>query len=263
MRFGVISDVHANLHALEAALAFLSAHEVDGYLCGGDLVGYGPMPNECVRRVCDLPATTVAGNHDLIALGVLGDERCDQRARESLRWTRAVLQDDTRALLSALPREVYVEGVAVHHGSPTDVQEYVRSEAQAQAALNEVAPRRPDAPILVLGHTHHAMAVGRQRGTLLRGGTGTVRLTPGERILLNPGSVGQSRTRDARARVMVLDLADRSAAFHAVAYDTAGCREALRERGLAPDSCHPWRSRWGTVLHAVHRTYSGRHGGST
>jgi predicted phosphodiesterase len=261
MRFGVISDIHANLHALEAALAFLSAQRVDGYLCAGDLVGYGPMPNECVRRVSEQSGTGVAGNHDLIALGVLGDERCDQRARDSLRWTRAALEDDARALLSQLPREAHVDGVAVHHGSPTDVQEYVRSEAQALASLDDVARRGTDAEILILGHTHHAMAVGRQRGTLLRGGTGTIRLTPGEPTLLNPGSVGQSRTRDARARVMLLDLAERSAAFHAVAYDTAACRDALRERGLPPDSCHPWRSRWGTVVHAVRSTYPGRHRG--
>jgi predicted phosphodiesterase len=261
MRFGVISDIHANVHALDAALAFLSARGIDGYLCAGDLVGYGPMPNECVRRVSELSGTCVAGNHDLIALGALGDDRCDQRARDSLRWTRGALEDDARTLLSALPREAGVDNVALHHGSPTDVQEYVRTEAQAMAALNEVALRRPDAEILILGHTHHAMAVGRQRGTVLHGGTGTVRLTPGEPMLLNPGSVGQSRTRDARARLIVLDLDDRSAAFHAVAYDTAACRGALRERGLPLDSCHPWRSRWGTVVHVVRRTYSGRHGG--
>jgi hypothetical protein len=74
MRYGVLADVHANLHALEAALAFLATEEVDAYLCAGDLVGYGPQPNECVRRVLGLPATCVAGNHDLIALGELSDE---------------------------------------------------------------------------------------------------------------------------------------------------------------------------------------------
>jgi predicted phosphodiesterase len=262
MRFGVIADIHANLHALDAALAFLSAQGVDGYLCAGDLVGYGPMPNECVRRVSGLSGTCVAGNHDLIALGALGDERCDLRARESLRWTRAALDDDTRALLSALPREADVDGIALHHGSPTDVQEYIRTETQAMAALSELARRRPGGEILILGHTHHALAVGQERGTVLRGGTGSVRLAPGEPMLLNPGSVGQSRTRDARARVIVLDLAESSATFHAVAYDTAACREALRQHGLPLDSCHPWRSRWGTVVHLVRRTYSGRHGGS-
>jgi len=256
MRLGVISDIHANQHALDAVLAFLSTQEVDGYLCAGDLVGYGPAPNECVRRVCGLPGHCVAGNHDLIALGDLDDERCDRRARDSLRWTRAVLEDDARALLSKLPRGACVHGVALHHGSPGDPQAYVRTEAQALACLEELARVAPGAGIVVLGHTHQPIAVGKQRGALLRGGTGSVRLLPGEPILLNPGSVGQSRSRDARARVMVLDLAARSATFHAVAYDISACRDALRERGLPPDSCNPWRSRWGALAHALTK---GRH----
>ena len=82
MRFGVIADVHANLHALDAALAFLSDQDVDAYLCAGDLVGYGPFPNECVRRVRDLPGRCVAGNHDLIVLDRLSDERCVPLARD-------------------------------------------------------------------------------------------------------------------------------------------------------------------------------------
>jgi predicted phosphodiesterase len=253
MRLGVIADIHANPHALAAALAFLAAQEVDAYLCAGDLVGYGPAPNECVRRVCGLPGACVAGNHDLIALGALADDQCDQRARDSLRWTRSMLEDDVRALLAALPRGAYVHGVALHHGSPSDPREYVRDEAQALACLRALPAVAPGAEILVLGHTHHAMAVGLRRGPLLRDGTGTVRLQPGEPILLNPGSVGQSRTRDPRARLMVLDLHVRSATFHAVGYDIAACRDALRERGLPPDSCHPWRSRWEAAVHTLLR----------
>jgi len=105
-RVGVLSDVHANLHALDAALEFLDTQRLDGYLCAGDLVGYGPFPNECVRRVLDLPVTCVAGNHDLIAIGRLSDERCIPRARDSLRWTRSVLDDDARpAQAVARPRD--------------------------------------------------------------------------------------------------------------------------------------------------------------
>ena len=251
MRLGVISDIHANLQALDAAVAFLATQGIDGYLCAGDLVGYGPEPNGCVRRVCGLGGTTVAGNHDLIALGALGDDRCDQRARDSLRWTRGVLEDDARGLLSALPHDASADGIALHHGSPTDVRQYVRSEAEALSALNDLARLRPAAEILILGHTHQPLAVGEQRGTLLRGGTGTVQLRPGERTLLNPGSVGQSRGRDPRARVMLIDLAVRSATFHAVAYDTRACRKALVERGLPADSCHPWQPRWRSLLNAL------------
>ena len=258
-RLGVVSDIHANLHALDAALAFLATQELDGYVCAGDLVGYGPLPNECVRRVLDLPATCVAGNHDLIALGRLSDERCIPLARDSLRWTRSVLDDDARARLAALPLGTTVHGVALHHGAPGDAQRYVVSDAEAFACLDGLERVSPGARILVLGHTHRPMAIGRRRGSLLRGGTGSVRLEPDEPVLLNPGAVGQSRSRDPRARVMVLDLAQRVATFHALDYDVDGCRRALRERALSPDSCHVPRSRIKELVGALRRRLAGRH----
>jgi predicted phosphodiesterase len=253
MRYGVFSDVHANLHALEAVLDFLADQRVDGYLCAGDLVGYGPLPNECVRRVLDLDVTCVAGNHDLIALGRLSDARCIALARDSLRWTREVLEDDVRARLAELPLAARVGDVALHHGSPGDVEDYVVTEEQALAVLAELPTSAPGADIVVLGHTHRPVAVGARSGSRLRAGTGSVGLPAGEPILLNAGAVGQSRTRDPRARVMVLDLAAREAAFHAVDYDVEGCRAALRERGLPPDSCLRPLSRAQAAAGAVKR----------
>ena len=253
MRFGVIADVHANLHALDAALAFLSTQDVDGYLCAGDLVGYGPLPNECVRRLADLRVRCVAGNHDLIALERLSDENCIPLAQASLRWTRRVLEDDVRTLLQDLPTGATVQGVALHHGSVLDPEEYVLTQAQALACLDDLERVAPAAEILILGHTHRPMAVGRRSGLLLRRRTGTVTLPPGEPVVLNPGAVGQSRSRDVRARVMVLDLAAREATFHALSYDVVGCRQALRERGLPATSCHIPRSRWQDVAGVAKR----------
>lgn len=251
MRYGVLADVHGNLHALEAVLAFLATENVDAYLCAGDLVGYGPQPNECVRRVLGLPATCVAGNHDLIALGELGDERCIPLARASLHWTRGVLDDDVRASLAGLPPGVLQGGVALAHGAPGDPQRYVTGEPAALACL---AALPAGTELLVVGHTHHAMAVGERRGLLLpRDAAGTVALEPGERFLLNPGAVGQSRSADASARVLVLDTAGRTAAFHSLPYDVAACRQALRERGLPPGACHLPPSRWRDAASAVRR----------
>jgi predicted phosphodiesterase len=252
-RLGVISDVHANLHALDAALEFLGTQELDGYLCAGDLVGYGPFPNECVRRVLALDGPCVAGNHDLIALGRLGDERCVPLARASLRWTRAALDGDARELLGALPLGVEQHGVAVRHGSIADPAEYVLTVDQAQACLDELAAVAAGANVLVLGHTHRPMAVGRRRGLLLHEAAGQVALEPGEPVALNPGAVGQSRSRDPRARVMVLDLNERVASFHALDYDVQACRRALRDRGLPEGSCHLRRSRWEEAVVLVKR----------
>jgi predicted phosphodiesterase len=253
VRVGVIADVHANAHALDAVLAFLSTQELDRYVCAGDLVGYGPMPNECVRRVLELPGICVAGNHDLIALGRLSDERCIPLAKASLRWTDDVLEDDVRALLGSLPLGAALDGIALRHGSLADAQEYVVTEGQARACLDELEATLPTADILVVGHTHRPLAVSRRRGTLLRSGTGQVDLPPDEPILLNPGAVGQSRTADPRARVVVLDTTTRAATFHALDYDVEGCRRALRERGLPPGSCHLRRSRWAKAADAVRR----------
>jgi predicted phosphodiesterase len=251
MRYGVISDVHANLHALEAALAFLSTQDVDSYLCAGDLVGYGAFPNECVRRVLELPGRCVAGNHDLIALDRLSDERCVPLARNSLRWTRSVLDPKGRALLADLPLGATEGTVAIRHGSVFDAQHYVLTREDAHACLEDIERVAPGTEILILGHTHRPMAVGARRGSLLRRSTGSIRLEPGEPTLLNPGAVGQSRDRDTAARVLVLDLAAGIAHFHALAYDVAGCRQALRERGLPPESCHVPRSRWNDAIGPV------------
>jgi predicted phosphodiesterase len=252
MRYGVISDVHANLHALDATLDFLSTQHVDRYLCAGDLVGYGPLPNECVRRVRDLGAHCVAGNHDLIVLERLSDERCISLARASLRWTRAVLDDECRSFLEGLPLRAATPDAALAHGSLVDPQAYVVTEAQARACLRDLDRFAAGASIVVLGHTHRAMAVGLRTGPLLRGRAGSVTLPP-DAVVLNPGAVGQSRSSDPRARVMVLDTEARVATFHAVAYDVEACRRALAERGLPPASCHLAPSRWGEAVDVLRR----------
>lgn len=239
MRFGVFADVHANWHALDAALSFLAGQHVDGFLCAGDLVGYGPLPNRTADRVLSLPGHVVAGNHELIVLGELGDGDCTDFARASLRWTRDVLDGDLRVRLAALPHHAQIQGVvALAHGSWDDPQRYVRTEAEAQVALRELHSHLPQAELLILGHTHEALAVGERAGEILRGGTGEVALPRGQRFLLNPGSVGQARGGPARARVMILDLERRTASFHSVRYDTRSCRRALKQLGLPSSSCH-------------------------
>jgi predicted phosphodiesterase len=236
MRYGVLADVHGNLDALCAVLRSLERHGVDGYLVAGDLVGYGPYPNECVATVAGLPGTCVAGNHDLIALGLLSDDRCIELARRSLRWTRGVLGADERAFLAALPRTASAPGgVVIAHGSLDDPQEYTTTSRQALPQLDRIEAR-DGARTLVLGHTHRPLAFGRRSGWLTT--RDATPLPAGEAVLLNPGSAGQSRELRARARFAVLDLGAREARFFAIPYDVAACRGALRDVGLSPRSCH-------------------------
>jgi predicted phosphodiesterase len=257
MRYGVLSDVHGNLHALETALEFLRLQAVDGYLCAGDLVGYGPYPTACVHRVLELADVCVAGNHDLIALGRLGDDRCIRLARESLRWTREALSDDARRRLAALPLEAETRaGVFVTHGTLGDPQHYVDDPAAAREALSRLEAAGVAARVMVVGHTHRPMAFAQHGGPLPVDATGTVALPSSGRVLLNPGAVGQSRDRLVCARIMVLDLDIGTATFHALRYDDRACRRALAERGLPPGSCHLVRPPWRTSMRQVKRLFA-------
>lgn len=256
MRYAVLSDIHANLPALQAALASLRHEQVTGYLCLGDTVGYGPQPNECVELVASLNPVCVAGNHDLIAAGLLDDGRSGSLARESLQWTRKALGAESRRFLEALPRRTQAPGrLVLAHGSLDDVEEYVETPERARMLLDDLANRYHDARTLLLGHTHQPWAFARDAGTVMRRATGTISMAADSRFLLNPGSVGQSRDRLVGARFMVLDVDESTATFHSVPFDERECAAALRRAGLPARSFHmPTRLRH-RAGHAVRRVW--------
>lgn len=237
MRLGVLADIHGNLHALEAVLEALEHEGVDHHLCLGDLVGYGPLPNECIALVERLGARCVAGNHDLIALGRLPDEGIAWLARDTLQWTRRVLTDDVLRFLDRLPGTLEFGGVVMAHGALGDPTRYVRRPTEAAVQLGTLARERPAARFLLLGHTHR-QAVFIEGGEAARTSSRSLSLAGVRRALLNPGSVGQSRQRTARARFMVLDLERDEATFHTRRYDVEGCLRALRSAGLPPGAVH-------------------------
>jgi predicted phosphodiesterase len=253
VRYGVLSDVHGNLHALRAALGVGREQGVEAWLCAGDLVGYGPHPNECVETIASLGATCVVGNHDLMALGLLSAEGKSPLVRLTQRWTRDVLGDDTRSYLLALGRTAAAPGIVMAHGSLDDPEEYVATRADAARQLRQLADMDASARILVLGHTHHREAFREGSGRARIPRSGTVPLPPPDRWLLNPGSVGQSRQieREPRARFLVLDTDTREARFQRLSYDLAGCRRALQQRGLPTEVLHrPRRPVAGAVRRA-------------
>jgi predicted phosphodiesterase len=239
MRYGVLADIHGNLHALRAALSALGREGVDRYLIAGDLVGYGPNPNECVELVAGLDAVCVAGNHDLIALDLLSDDRCPELARRSLRWTRSVLTDEARAFLASLPlRATAPGGIVMAHGSLDDPQEYTRRPQEAVSQLTKLSQDGRDAHILILGHTHRSWAFALSSGAMPT--RKPISVQGGDPVLLNPGGVGQSRSWElrARARFLMLDLEPGLATFFVIPYELDLCRAALKRAGLSPRSCH-------------------------
>lgn len=212
MRYGLLADVHANLAALEATLDALRQEEPDRFICAGDIVGYGPQPNECIEVLRDLGAVCVAGNHELIALGQLPDEGIHPWATETLRWTRKELSDDNRSWLEQLPiRTDTPDGITVAHGSLDDTRTYVRSEELAAEQLAKLT----DTSVLVLGHTHSQFEVRHDAG-----------------LLVNPGAVGQTREPRIRAASATLDLESRAVRFLAVPYDSRATDRALAANGL-------------------------------
>jgi diadenosine tetraphosphatase ApaH/serine/threonine PP2A family protein phosphatase len=229
MRVAVISDVHANYHALEAVLREIDAARVDAVWCLGDTVGYGPRPNECCDLVRDRAGHCLVGNHDLVVLGELTVSEFNDEAAAAAIWTAEVLTPESRAFLASLKPFGTVEGVDLFHASARDpVWEYVLTEEAAAATLE-----LSSAPLVLVGHSHVALAIteadGRVGGGPARGGS-TVDLDG--RRLLNPGSVGQPRDGDPRAAWILLDLEERFAEFRRVPYAIERTQTDMRERGL-------------------------------
>jgi len=259
VRYGVVSDIHANLSALQATIRSLSNAGVDSWLCAGDLVGYGPQPNECVETMAELGAICVAGNHELTLLRRLPEERVGELARATLEWSRTVLRDDAYAFLGGLPLTIEVEDVVVAHGSLVDPTEYVQSQRAAVEQFAQLSSAHPAARVLVLGHTHRPRVQGEQCGPV------PVRrelcLDDPQRFLLNPGSVGQSRQweRRPRARSMLLDTGQRRATFFTLDYDVAATIALLHERNF-PRACvhHPRNPVRAVTRRASHLVAAGR-----
>ena len=231
MRVAVISDVHANYHALEAVLVEVDGAGVEAIWCLGDTVGYGPRPNECCDVVQSRAATCLVGNHDLVVLGDLAITDFNDEAAAAAAWTSDVLAPSARSFLEGLKPTAKVDGVDLYHASARDpIWEYVLTEEAARGTLE-----LSHGPLVLVGHSHVALALRLDReriaGGLAPAGE-CVRLEG--RWLLNPGSVGQPRDGDPRAAWLMLDLDQRSATFHRVEYPIGKTQAEMREHGLPP-----------------------------
>lgn len=228
MRFAVVSDVHANLVALESVIA--AAGPVDGWWHLGDIVGYGPEPDAVVERLRGLGATGVQGNHDAAALGGPEIDWFNPDARRAMEWTRTAISAQTRAWLAAQPTSRVDGDRTLVHGSPREpLWEYVTSIPVARANLAALATR-----IGLHGHTHLPMAWLEEDGAIevVSPGHGSVLELRGRRALVNPGSVGQPRDGDPRAAFLVFDTVADTATWYRVGYDIPAVQKAMRAEGL-------------------------------
>ena len=210
----------------------IDAWAPDTVWCLGDTVGYGPAPNRCCELVSERADICLVGNHDLVALGTLDVEDFNEEAAAAALWTRDELEPRWRSYLSGLEPSAVVDGAELFHASPRDpVWEYVLSAEAAYVSLLAT-----HAPLVLVGHSHVALAIGldgaEMHGGLARAGS---EVELGGRWLLNPGSVGQPRDSDPRAAWLELDTDESVARFRRVAYPIERTQARIRENGL-PES---------------------------
>jgi predicted phosphodiesterase len=228
MRICVLSDIHANLPALEAVLGALKPYDAVWQL--GDIVGYGPQPNEVVALLKSEQATGVRGNHDSAAIGALDTDAFNDDARYAIEWTADHISPQTRDWLAALPLKTVDAPFTLVHGSPRDpTWEYVYTAAVAKANLPLF-----DTTHCLVGHTHVPL-VFRQRGAKVEGvrvkGAMTHALGA-ERLVINPGSVGQPRDGDPRASALLIDTDAKTLDWHRVEYPIALVQSQMEQAGL-------------------------------
>jgi diadenosine tetraphosphatase ApaH/serine/threonine PP2A family protein phosphatase len=230
VRYLIISDIHANLVALETVLA--DAPAFDEVWCLGDLVGYGPNPNECVERIQDLPHVSLAGNHDWAALGKLDLRNFNVDARNANLWTQSELKPAAREYLDELPTHMEKDGFHLAHASPREpVWEYILDANVAYANFSYFTSR-----ICLVGHTHvpiiFELDEERQRcSTLFSPFPDPIPLDR-SRMIVNPGSVGQPRDGDPRASYMIIDTDRMTGEFRRVIYPIEITQERMRARNL-------------------------------
>ena len=231
MRILVISDIHANYTALKAVMA--DAGTVDETWCLGDLVGYGPEPNEVVERVREIPnLTCLLGNHDVAVIGKIPFEAFNGDARRALEYHYKILTADNMKYLHSLPSNLEIrEDASLVHGSPRDsVWEYILNTLSARLNFAHFAT-----PWCMVGHSHlqcmFRLDEKTDRVTLepIRPGD-RVQLKP--RLIMNPGSVGQPRDRDPRAAYAIYDSTEKIWEPRRAVYDIPEVQKRIREVGL-------------------------------
>lgn len=231
MRYLVVSDIHGNAPALEAVLR--DAPAFDALICLGDVVGYGPNPNECASRLNDYELICLAGNHDWGATGKADLLIFNRDARHALLWTQGVMRPAVAGFLKQLPPMTsLMDGIVLAHGSPRDpVWEYLVDAASVAQNFEQF-----DFRVALVGHSHlplvHEWLEDTRRTRSLRAEVGVQIHLEGRRLILNPGSVGQPRDGDPRASYALLNTDNLTWSFHRVVYPVMITQERMRAQAL-------------------------------
>ncbi|MCD6360586.1 MAG: metallophosphoesterase family protein [Armatimonadetes bacterium] len=236
MRYAVISDIHSNVVALEAVLDELSGCAIDRYLCLGDIVGYGPRPNQCCDIIRELDCDYIRGNHDEAAVNPSKAEWFTAPARACIIWNRHQLREDNLEFLASLePTRVVADSITICHGSVPEPDYYTVSPQDALLSFAAMTTR-----VGLFGHTHYAEWFAFGDGDELpveHPHPFGARFTMQEdmRYLINPGAVGQPRDGNEHAAFAIYDDETGEVQLRRVEYDIESTITQMQEAGL-PDS---------------------------
>ena len=230
MRFAILSDIHANLEALEAVLADARAQDCTHFVCLGDVVGYNANPSECVKIIQDLECPVVKGNHDEQASMITSTEGFNELAEEAIDWTRAQLSADDKAWLADLRLTRQVRDFTIVHATLDTPGQwgYVFNDLDAIASFTY-----QHTSLCFFGHTHWPTAFVRD-DNVRRITVGQIVLSAGKKYFINAGSVGQPRDRDWRAAYCILHTDRQVVEQRRVKYDLETAQKKIRAAGL-PD----------------------------
>jgi diadenosine tetraphosphatase ApaH/serine/threonine PP2A family protein phosphatase len=234
MRFGIFSDVHANLEALQAVLSAYQKAQIDHYICLGDIVGYGANPNECCQIVRDLTDLVVLGNHDAACSGRMSTEWFNSAARAAVERHQHMLDAAHMKWLAGLPYRIERADMLLCHGSPYQQEEfpYILDETDVEAIVLHV----PASQLLIfVGHTHRGTTfIARERPELhiWEDTRATIQIFPANRYVFNVGSVGQPRDGDWRASYAIFDTETRTFELWRTEYDVDTASEKIERLGF-------------------------------
>jgi len=228
MRFAILSDIHANLEALEAVLADARARKCTNFVCLGDVVGYNANPGECVKRIRELDCPVVKGNHDEAASLVAPSGDFNEVAERAIAWTRDRLTDQDKEWLRELPLQKRVHDFTIVHATLDTPGQwgYVFNNLDAAASFTYQRTN-----VCFFGHTHVPMVFIRDE-SVRRERVEHVRIEPGKKYFINMGSVGQPRDGNWRAAYCIYDTESNLVQQFRVKYDLAAVQKKITEAGL-------------------------------
>lgn len=228
----ILADIHGNAEALRAVLDEVG-DSPETVIVAGDVVGYGPRPEECIDLLRERDARVVMGNHDAAMVGELPREWFNHHARSALDWQEQRLNSELKDWLKNLPERLVVEEMEVVHGSPdSPLEEYLMNLDDFDRALHST-----EQEALVVGHTHVPAVVMRDRGTMVPHAGGDLPmswLNLDRPFVINPGSVGQPRDRDPRASFARYDADQDRIRFGRVSYDVETVQQQILNGEYSP-----------------------------